>query len=78
MVRRVNRGSGNALGIIAAALTATFWVPIAIILFLIWLPLWVWILAACGCVVGLVIYEVNRELPKWEGEGSSFVKEEKE
>ena len=59
MVRRVNRGSGNALGVIAIALTATFWIPIALVLFLVWLPLWAYLSAAAIGLLVFIIKEVN-------------------
>ena len=57
MVRRVNRGSGNALGIIGVALTATYWKWILLILFLVWLPLWVYLLVAG---LGLMWFIINK------------------
>ena len=57
MVRRVNRGSGNALGIIGVALTATYWKWILLFLFLVWLALWAYLLVAG---IGLMWFIINK------------------
>lgn len=60
MVRRVNRGSGNALGIIGIALTATYWRVILLAILLIILPLWLYLSLAVLALMFFIINEFNK------------------
>ena len=54
-------GRGNPLAVLLACLTIGWLPTIALVLFLLWIPLWIYGVVACVAIVAWVLWELDKE-----------------
>jgi len=64
--KRHNYGAGSNAGILGACLAMTFWKWILLILFIVWVPAWVWIVLLVAVTVFGIFYAIYSEEKKHE------------